>query len=123
MLFELKVAVRYLVSARLQSGLLVFGVSVGVVVFTFIAALMNGLSARLTHDVTGNVAHVTLEPELRVPRAFMAPPTGRALFAVQPGNNVRPAIRSHRSVIDVAMQMHGVRAAVPEVFGLSLIHI
>ncbi|MEN9578419.1 MAG: hypothetical protein RJA70_1428 [Pseudomonadota bacterium] len=117
MLFELKVAVRSLVSARLQSGLLMFGVAVGVVVFTFIAALMNGLGVRLTNDVTGNVAHVILEPELRVPRVFMTSPTGRALFAVQPGHNVKPVIRSFRSVIDVATQMHGVRAVVPEVFG------
>jgi lipoprotein-releasing system permease protein len=117
MLFELKVAARYLVSARLQSALLMFGVSVGVIVFTFMAALMNGLNVRLTKDITGNVAHVTLEPERRVPRAFMASPTGRALFAVQPGHNDRPVIRNYRSVLAVASGMEGVRAVVPEVFG------
>lgn len=117
MLFELKVAARYLVSARLQSALLMFGVSVGVIVFTFMAALMNGLNVRLTKDITGNVAHVTLEPERRVPRAFMASPTGRALFAVQPGHNDRPVIRNHRAVLDVASGIEGVRAVVPEVFG------
>ncbi len=117
MLFEAKVALRYLVSARFQSGLLVFGVSVGVVVFTFIAGLMNGLSARLTDDITGNVAHVTLEPELRVPRTFMAAPKGRALYAIQPGHNVASAIRSYRAIIELAGRMDGVRAVVPEVFG------
>lgn len=115
--FELKLATRYLVSARLQSGLLVLGVSVGVVVFTFIAALINGLSVRLTDDITGNVAHVTLEPELRVPRAFMAAPRGRPLFAVQPGREVEPVIRTYRSALEVAARLPGVRAAVPEVFG------
>jgi lipoprotein-releasing system permease protein len=117
MVFEVKIAIRYLVSARLQSGLLMFGVSVGVVVFTFIAALMNGLGVRLTDNITGNVAHVTLEPELRVPRAFMVSPKGRALFASQPGHAVKSVIRSYRSVLEVAARMHGVRAAVPEVFG------
>lgn len=117
MLFELKVAVRYLVSARLQSGLLMFGVSVGVVVFTFIAALMNGLSVRLTNDVTGNAAHVTLEPEQRMPRAFMPAPTGAALFAIQPGHNPTTVIHSHRSLVAIAAQLPGVRAVVPEVFG------
>ena len=117
MVFETKIAIRYLVSARLQSGLLVFGVSVGVVVFTFIAALMNGLSIRLTDDITGNVAHVTLEPELRVPRAFMASPKGRPLFAIQPGHDVKSVIRTYRSVLEVAARMQGVRVAVPEVFG------
>jgi lipoprotein-releasing system permease protein len=117
MLFESKLALRYLVSARLQSALLLFGVSVGVVVFTFIAALMNGLNVRLTNDITGNVAHVTLEPELRVPGAFMAAPMGRALFAIQPGHNLTSIIRNHRAVLDMASRMPGVRAAVPEVFG------
>ena len=117
MFFEIKVAIRYLGSARLQSGLLVFGVAVGVVVFTFIAALMNGLGVRLTDDITGNVAHVTLEPALRVPRAFMAVPKGRALFAIQPGHDVKSVIRSYRSVLEVAARMHGVRVAVPQVNG------
>ena len=117
MFFEVKVAIRYLGSARLQSGLLVFGVAVGVVVFTFIAALMNGLGVRLTNDITGNVAHVTLEPASRVPRAFMAVPKGRALFAIQPGHDVKSVIRTYRSVLEVAARMHGVRVAVPEVNG------
>lgn len=117
MLFEVKVAVRYLLSAKVQSALLMFGVSVGVVVFTFIAALMNGLGVRLTDDVTGSVAHVTLEPERRIPRTFMPSPKGRALFAIQPGHNVTPVIRGYRSVLEVATRMPGVRAVVPEVLG------
>lgn len=117
MVFESKLALRYLVSARLQSALLVSGVAVGVVVFTFIAALMNGLNVRLTDDVTGNVAHVTLEPALRVPRTFMPSPEGRALYAVQPGHEVKPVIRTYRSVLEIASRMRGVRVAVPEVFG------
>lgn len=117
MVFESKLAFRYLVSARLQTALLVSGVAVGVVVFTFIAALMNGLNVRLTDDVTGNVAHVTLEPALRVPRTFMPSPEGRALYAVQPGHEVKPVIRTYRSVLEIASRMRGVRVAVPEVFG------
>lgn len=117
MVFEIKVAVRYLVSARLQSALLASGVSVGVIVFTFIAALMNGLGVRLTDDVTGNVAHVTLEPLLREPRVFMGSPRGRALYAVQPGHDAKSVIRTYRSVLEIAGRMPGVRAAVPEVFG------
>ncbi len=115
--FELKMALRYLLSSWRQSALLVSGVAVGVVVFTFMAALMNGLGVRLTDDITGNVAHVTLEPELRVPRTFMASPAGRALFAVQPGHDVRPVIRTYRNAVEIAARMRGVRVAVPEVVG------
>jgi len=115
--FEAKLALRYLISSRLQTSLLVAGVAVGVLVFTFIAALMNGLNVRLTDDITGNVAHVTLEPEPRVPRTFMPSPRGRALFAVQPGRDDAAEIRTYRSVLEVAARMPGVRVAVPQVLG------
>ena len=93
------------------------GIAVGVVGFTFIAALMNGLSARLTEDITGNVAHVTLEPEPRSPRAFLVSPGKRSLFAIQPGHDVKPVMRTYRFVLAVAARMQGVRVDVPEVFG------
>jgi len=114
--FELKIALRYLVSSWRQSALLISGVAVGVVVFTFMAALMNGLGVRLTDDVTGNVAHVTLEPELRIPRVFMASRWGkRSLHST--GHDVQPVIRTYRSVLEIAARMRGVRVAVPEVVG------
>lgn len=115
--FDAKIALRYLVSSRLQSSLLVAGVAVGVLVFVFIAALMNGLGVRLTDDITGNAAHVTLEPEPRVPRTFMAASHGRALFAVQPGHDVAAVIRTSRAMLEIAARTPGVRIAVPEVFG------
>lgn len=116
-MFEFSLALRYLVSSRLQTSLLVAGVAVGVLVFTFIAALMNGLGLRLTDDITANVAHVTLEPAPRLPRVFMAAPRGRALFAVQPGRDDAAVIRPYRELVALALRTPGVRAAVPEVLG------
>jgi len=115
--FEIKLAVRYLAASRLQTTLLLAGVAVGVLVFTFIAALMNGLGVRLTDDITGNVAHVTLAPELRTPRSFLAPDRGRALFAIQPGHDEVAVIRVYRAALEVARRMPGVRVVVPEVLG------
>jgi lipoprotein-releasing system permease protein len=121
MVFEITLAVRYLASSRGQTALLVSGVSVGVVVFTFIAALMNGLGVRLVDDVTGNVSHITLEPLRRVPRTFMVPAASSALFAVEPGHEAKLIIRDYRSVLAIATAMRGVRVAVPEVFGSALL--
>jgi len=115
--FELKLSIRYLLSTKLQSGLLVLGVAVGVVVFTFIAALINGLGVRLTDDVVGNIAHITLEAPERKPAAFMAAPSGRALMAIQPGSDTRAEIRSYRQALLIASKQEGVIAAVPEVVG------
>ncbi len=115
--FDVTIAIRYLVSSRLQSALLVAGVAVGVVVFTFIAALMNGLGVRLTEDVTANVAHVTLEPAPRIPIAGMSSPAGPALYVVQPGHDAKPVIRAYRSLLATLGKMPGVQVAVPEVIG------
>ncbi len=117
MVFELRVATRYLMAAKLQSLLLTAGVAVGVIVFTFMAGLMNGLGVRLINDVTGSAAHVTLEPESRMPRVFMAAPLGQALFAIEPGQDVSAIIRTYRPALELARRTPGVRAAVPEVFG------
>ncbi len=121
--FEAKLALRYLISSRLQTSLLVAGVAVGVLVFTFIAALMNGLGVRLTEDITGTVAHVTLEPAPRSPRTYMPSPVGRALFAVQPGHDDAAEIRTYRSVLELAARMPGVRVAVPEVLGNATLKV
>ncbi|MDZ4322396.1 MAG: ABC transporter permease, partial [Phenylobacterium sp.] len=65
-MFALKVARRYLTSNPAQTVLLVTGVALGVTVFIFITALIEGLAIRLTDQVTANSAHVTLEPPTRL---------------------------------------------------------
>jgi len=71
--FALKVARRYLLSNPSQTLLLIAGVALGVTVFVFITALIAGLAVRLTEQVTGNSAHVSLEPPTRVARVLMGP--------------------------------------------------
>jgi lipoprotein-releasing system permease protein len=123
MIFEIRVAFRYLISARLQTLLLTLGVAVGVVVFTFIAALMNGLGKRLVDDVTGSVAHVSLEPEERLPPFFLTSiHTGMVPHvAVQPGRATKPLIRTYRPYLEMARRTPGVCAVVPEAFGAGIL--
>ena len=56
-----------------QTLLLIAGVAVGVTVFVFITALIAGLAVRLTDQVTGNGAHISLEPPTRVARVLAGP--------------------------------------------------
>ncbi|MEM6455345.1 MAG: ABC transporter permease, partial [Acidobacteriota bacterium] len=74
------------------------GVAVGIVAYTFIAALINGLAVSLTNDVIGNLPHVVLEPPARTPRIFLdaAEAPGRVLPAVQQADVRRPEIDSWR---------------------------
>lgn len=117
--WQLRVALRYLLSNRLQTALILAGVVVGVLAFTFMAALINGLEVELTRDVIGNIAHVTLEPEDRLPRlleeAGDAP--RRTLVAVQRGQEPRPEIPGWRQLEDVLEAVPGVAAVAPEVTG------
>ncbi len=72
-MFALHIARRYLLSNPSQTLLLIAGVAVGVTVFVFITALIAGLAVRLTEQVTGNGAHISLEPPTRVARVLAGP--------------------------------------------------
>ena len=72
-MFALHVARRYMLSNPSQTLLLIAGVAVGVTVFVFITALIAGLAVRLTEQVTGNGAHISLEPATRVARVLAGP--------------------------------------------------
>jgi len=115
--FEFAVALRYLRSGRLQTVLIFSGVAVGIVVFTFMAALINGLAVTLTNDVIGNLAHVRLEPTPRVPRQLDDVAGLRTLLAVQRGNEPRAAINGWRSFVATAEAMPGVIKVAASVSG------
>lgn len=119
MRYELTVAVRQLRSSRSQTGLLLAGVAVGVLVFTFIAALINGLRVIITDDVVGNIADVTLEPPDRVPRLLpgVADPGATTLVAVQPSLERRAQIRAWRSFLPTIEGTPGVERVSPQVVG------
>lgn len=69
-MFAFKVARRYLLSNPSQTLLLIAGVALGVTVFIFITALINGLAVRLTEQVTGNNAHISIQAPTRVARVL-----------------------------------------------------
>lgn len=98
MRFDLKVALRYLLSNRLQSALLIGGVAIAVTVFTFNAALINGLAEFQIDRVVGTSAHVTIEPA--TPRPAVAPAAAGVLrlVATQPALQRREQIKEWRSV-------------------------
>lgn len=115
--FEFAVALRYLRSGRLQTVLIFSGVAVGIVVFTFMAALINGLAVSLTNDVIGNLAHVRLEPAPRVPRELGVVAGVRTLLAVQRGSEPRAAINGWQSFARTAEGVVGVTSVVASVSG------
>jgi lipoprotein-releasing system permease protein len=119
--FELSVALRYIRSGRLQTILIFSGVAVGIVVFTFMAALINGLAVSLTNNVIGNLAHVRLEPLPQEPRTLTTTDGVRALVAVQRGNEPRASISGWRNVAQMIDRLPGVTASAASVSGSGFI--
>ncbi|WP_373046652.1 ABC transporter permease [Vulgatibacter sp.] len=68
MRFPLFVALRFLREGRLQTGLILAGVSVGVAVIVFISALIDGLQSSLVERTLGSQAHVVVRPPEDLPR-------------------------------------------------------
>lgn len=122
MRFEILVAWRYLLSSRVQTALILLGVIVGVIVYTFIASLINGLRVRLTEDVVGNIAHVRLEVPDRVPQLLENPSDdSTALVAVQRGEQPREEISGWRQLIVNIENTPGVKIASPQATGSGFI--
>lgn len=114
MLFALRVAFRYLTANRVQTGLLISGVALSVVVFVFMTALIRGLAMFLTAQTTGQIAHIEMEPPRRIAQVMSAD----ARFAIQPISTFqRQQIRNAQLIVDQTERLNHVVAVVPEVTG------
>lgn len=114
--FELKIALRYLLSSRLQTALILGGVAVGILAFTFMAALINGLAVRIVDDVIGTIAHVRLEPVEPLPQA--QPSAGiDSLVAIQPSGDRRLEITAWQPIVAELRTLPGVIAVAPQAVG------
>lgn len=113
MRFELKVALRYLLSSRMQSALLIGGVAIAVTVFTFNSALINGLREFQIQRVVGSSAHVTIEPEKRWPVVAPADNGAERLVVSQRSLERRDQIKQWRTVESLV-------DATPGIAGVSL---
>lgn len=108
MRFAVKVAIRYMLSSPGQTGLLVAGVGLGVLVFVFITALIRGLAIFLVAETTGQIAHVTLEPPVRAARVLVE---GPALAAQPVSTAQRLQIREWQKALTLAQAQPETAAA------------
>jgi lipoprotein-releasing system permease protein len=120
MSFALKVALRYLTANRLQSVLLIGGVAIAVTVFTFNAALINGLREFQIARVVGSSAHVTLAPTKRTPQVAPGANGAERLVASQRGLDRREQIRDWRGTEAIIDSLPGVAGVSYNVIGTAL---
>jgi len=118
--FAFKVARRYLLSNPSQTLLLIAGVALGVTVFIFITALIAGLAVRLTDQVTGNSAHVSLQPATRVARVLPGPELPVESVALV-STFQRQQIRDWPMVVDLLRANPEVSAISPQISGSAFL--
>lgn len=115
-MFAFLVARRYLLSNPAQTLLLITGVAMGVTVFIFITALISGLAVRLTDQVTGDSAHVSLEPPTRVARVLAGPDLPVEAVALV-STLQRRQIRDWPMIVELLRSNPAVTAISPQISG------
>ena len=108
--FEWMVALRYLREGRLQTVLILAGVTGGVAVIVFLTHLITQLQASIVERTLGSQAHVVIRPPDEVNRASLPPESTSAI--------VQPRAQRLRSV-DQWEAVTGVVAATPGVVAVS----
>ncbi|ABM35407.1 ABC transporter permease [Polaromonas naphthalenivorans] len=111
--FELLVALRFLREGRMQSVLILAGVTGGVAVIIFLTQLINQLQSTIIDRVLGSQAHVVIRPLEEVTQRVVTPSEDRAVAAV-----VQPRDQRLRSV-DQWERIAGLAAATPGVLAVS----
>lgn len=111
------VALRYLREGRMQTLLILAGVSVGVGVIIFLAALIDGLQASLVRQTLGTQAHVVVRRPDEAPRLLTTGDgAGQVVRIEQPAQRLR-AIDEWRQVMAQIEATPGVTAVSPAVTG------
>ena len=111
--FELLVALRFLREGRMQSVLILAGVTGGVAVIIFLTQLINQLQSTIIDRVMGSQAHVVIRPLEEVTQRVVAPSAEREVAAV-----VQPRAQRLRTV-DQWERIAALAAATPGVLAVS----
>lgn len=116
--FELLVALRFLREGRMQSALILAGVTGGVAVIIFLTQLINQLQSTIIDRVMGSQAHVVIRPLEELTQRSITPSADRAVAAVvQPREQRLRSVDQWERVAALAAATPGVLAVSPVVSG------
>lgn len=116
--FELLVALRFLREGRMQSVLILAGVTGGVAVIIFLTQLINQLQSTIIDRVLGSQAHVVIRPLEEVTRRVLTPSAEREVAAaVQPRDQRLRSVDQWERIAALAAATPGVLAVSPVVSG------
>jgi lipoprotein-releasing system permease protein len=111
-------ALRFFREGRLQSVLIVAGVSVGVAVMVFLSALIDGLQTSLVAQTLGTQAHIVVRPPEDAARPMLTPDGGVVIAARLERSAQRTrSILGWQQVVAELAEMPAVTAVSPTVSG------
>jgi lipoprotein-releasing system permease protein len=113
------VALRYLKEGRMQTALILLGVSVGVGVIIFLAALINGLQASLIEKTLGSQPHITIRPQEEEPRLLTQSGDPAASVRLEKQAQRLRSINQWQALADQVLRVPGVTAVSPIVSGAA----
>ena len=117
--FELIVALRFLREGRMQSILIIVGVTVGVSVIIFITALITGLQGNIIARTLGTQAHIVVRPPEDLNRTVFSREEGDIAAKIEKRAQRLRSIDQWQSVFDLVERAPGVVAASPTVAGAA----
>ncbi|MEO8249225.1 MAG: FtsX-like permease family protein [Burkholderiales bacterium] len=116
--FELLVALRFLREGRMQTALILAGVTGGVAVIIFLTQLIDQLQATIIDRVMGSQAHVVIRPLEEETRRVVRPDDDRSIAAiVQPREQRLRSVDQWERIAQLARETPGVLAVSPVVSG------
>ncbi len=116
--FELLVALRFLREGRMQSALILAGVTGGVAVIIFLTQLINQLQGTIIDRVMGSQAHVVIRPLEETTQRVLSPSANQSIAAiVQPRDQKLRSVDQWERVAALAAATPGVLAVSPVVSG------
>ncbi|MDD8025683.1 MAG: FtsX-like permease family protein [Acidobacteriota bacterium] len=121
-MFNLSVAFRFLKEGRMQTALILIGITLGIAVQVFLNALIMDLQLSLVEDTVGRSPHITATMPDDVPQAAYVPPDGRPALAriVSNEGSLKP-IRDWKSVEAQLVKLGAFKVIVPVAQGSGFI--
>ena len=116
--FELLVALRFLREGRMQSALILAGVTGGVAVIIFLTQLINQLQGSIIDRVLGSQAHVVVRPLEETTHRALDPAEAPSAHAPAVAAQVQPRTQRLKSV-DQWERMAALAAGTPGVLAVS----
>ena len=116
--FELLVALRFLREGRMQSVLILAGVTGGVAIIIFLTQLINQLQFTIVNRVMGSQPHVVIRPPEEAAHRVLRPPDEHAVSVlIQPREQRLRSVDQWERVAVLAASTPGVMAVSPLVTG------